>query len=119
MHTTTQKNDVSLAKELQQHLFKQHSQKWFHWSDQIQKRASIGKYIDIEYHVQYNTDVTHKYVKIYCNTNQLPALPFCGPNSKPHGVRGLSKHHHLCFNPKLGYGVCTMCCIPCACVACT
>ena len=60
-----------------------------------------------------------KYVKIYCNTNQFPALPFCGPHSKPHGARGLGKHYHLRFDPKLGLGVCEILRIPCACVACT
>ena len=57
--------------------------------------------------------------KMYCNTNQFPALPFCGPNSKAHSARGLSKHYDLCFDPKLSMGVCAIRRIPCACVACT
>ena len=60
-----------------------------------------------------------KYVKIYCNTNQFPALPFCGPHSKPHGARGMGKHYRFRFNPKLGMGVCAIRRIPCVCVACT
>ena len=56
---------------------------------------------------------------MYCNTNQFPELIFSGPNSKPHGARGLSKHYHLRFDPKLGMGVCEIRRIPCACVACT
>ena len=60
-----------------------------------------------------------KDVKIYCNTNQLPALPFCGPHSKPHGARGMSKHYHLHFDPKLGMGLCAIIRIPCSCVACS
>ena len=60
-----------------------------------------------------------KYVKMYCNKNQFTALSFCGPNSKPHGARGMSKHYHLRFDPKLGMGVCAIRHIPCACVACT
>ena len=55
---------------------------------------------------------------MYCNTNQFPALPFCGPYYKPHGARGLSNHYHLRFDPKLGMGVCEILRIPCACVAC-
>ena len=47
-----------------------------------------------QYHVQYNADVVHKYVNMYLNTNKLPALPFCGTHSKPHGARGLSKHYN-------------------------
>ena len=31
----------------------------------------------------------------------------------------MSKHYHLCFGPKLGNGICAICRIPCACVACT
>ena len=56
---------------------------------------------------------------MYCNKDQLPELPFCGPHPKPHGKRGLSKHYHLRFDPKLGHGICAICFIPCACVACT
>ena len=72
-----------------------------------------------QYHVQDNTDVAHQDVKMYCNTNQFPALTFCGPHSKPHDSRRLSKHYHLRFYSKLGNGVCEIRRIPCACVACT
>ena len=57
-------------------------------------------------------------MKIYCDTNQLPALTVCGPHPKPHGERGLSNHYHLRFDPKLGHGICKINCISCACVAC-
>ena len=49
----------------------------------------------------------------------FPELPFCGPHPKHHGARGLIKHYHLRFDPKLGHGVCVICRIPCACVSCT
>ena len=58
------------------------------------KRASKRKCTYIEYHVKDNADVAHKDVKIYCDTNQLPALPFCGSHPKPHGARGLVKNYH-------------------------
>ena len=77
------------------------------------------KWIDIQYHVQDNLDVTHQDVKMFCNTNQFPSLPFCGPYSKPHGARGFSKHYHLRFDTKLGNGVCSIFRIPCGFVACT
>ena len=77
------------------------------------------KCTDRQYHVQDNADVSHQYVIIYCNTNQFPALTFCGPHPKPHDARGLSKNYHLRFDQKLGNGVCEICRIPCACVACT
>ena len=40
------------------------------------------KWIDREYHVQDNADVAHKEVKMYCDTNQFPELPFCGNAGK-------------------------------------
>ena len=64
------------------------------------------KWIDIQYHVQDNYDVAHQDVRIYSNTNKFPELSFCGPPSKPHGARGLSKHYHFSFDPKIGMGIC-------------
>ena len=58
-------------------------------------------------------------MNIYCNKNQITALNVCSPYYKPHGARGLSKHYHLRFDPKLGMGKCEIRRIPCACVACT
>ena len=74
---------------------------------------------DRQYYVQDNADVAHKDVKMYYNTNQFPALTFCGPHSKPRGTRELSKNYHLRFDTKLVNGVCVIIFIPCACVACT
>ena len=56
-------------------------------------------------------------MKNYCDRNQFPALPFCDPHPKPRGARGLGKHYHLRFNPKLGHGICATHRITCACVA--
>ena len=72
-----------------------------------------------QYHVQDNADVAHRDVIIYCNTNQFPELPFCGPHYKPHEKRGLSKHYHLRFDPKIVNGIYAIIRIPCACVVCT
>ena len=58
-------------------------------------------------------------MKIYCDTNQIPALPFCGPHPNPRGERGFSKHYHLRIDPKLGHDICVIHRIPCACVSCT
>ena len=55
---------------------------------------------------------------MYCDTNQLPALPFCGSHTKPHGERGLSKHDHLRFDAKLGHVICAIQRIPCDCFGC-
>ena len=77
------------------------------------------KQTERQYHVQDNTDVEHQDARMYCNTNQFPELSFCGPHYKPHCERGLIKHYHLIFYPKLGNGICSIFRIPCACVACT
>ena len=82
------------------------------------RRSSKRKWTEIEYHVQDNDDVAHKDVKMYCDTNQLPTLPFCGSHPKPHGARGLGKHYHLRFYPNLSHGICAIFRIPCSCVAC-
>ena len=89
--------------------------------DQVKYRkiSSKIKWTDREYHVQNNYDVAYKEVKMYFDTNQFPALPFCGPHPNPHDSRGLSKHYNSCFDPKLGHGICAIFRIPCACVACT
>ena len=48
------------------------------------KLAIEREQIDRDYHVQDNSDVAHKHVKIYFDTNQFPELPFCGPHPNPH-----------------------------------
>ena len=82
------------------------------------KKIMERKWTDRKYHVQDNADFELKDMKIYCNTNQFPEISFSGTHSKPRGARGLSKHYHLRFDPKLGMGICAIFRIPCACVAC-
>ena len=55
---------------------------------------------------------------MFCNKNQFPSLEFCGPHTKPQGDGGFSKHYHMRFDPKLGYGICAIRRIPCFCAAC-
>ena len=83
------------------------------------RRASNRKWTYREYHVQDNADVAHKEVKMYCNTNRLPALTFGVLYPKPLGIRVLSKHYHSRLDQKLGHGICTIFRIPCACFVCT
>ena len=64
---------------------KEHRKDGVIYQRKYRKRSSKIKCTDIEYHVNDNADVSHKVVKIYCDTNQLPALPFCGPYTKPRG----------------------------------
>ena len=93
IHTITQKIDVSLTKEPQEHLSKEHHKNGV--IDQGKcKKICEGNWTYREYHVWYNADVAHKDVKMYCIMNQLSGLLFCGPHYKPHGTRVLSKHYH-------------------------
>ena len=36
------------------------------------------KWTDRQYRVQSDADVANKDVKMHCNKNQFPELPFCG-----------------------------------------
>ena len=64
--------------------------------------------------MQEDSDVEHKDVNMFCDTTQFPALKFCGPQTKPNGVRMLSKNYHMRCGPKLGHGLCEIHRIPCA-----
>ena len=102
MQMHTQKYDVSLAKKFQQHLTRKHRKDGVIDQGKYKKRFMDRKWTDRQYHVQDNATFEHQDVKMYCNTSQLPELSFFGPHSKPHGAKGLSKHYHLSFYPKLG-----------------
>ena len=119
MYYCTPKIDVILDKHLQKHLSKEHRKHGVIDQWKYRKISSKIKWTDREYHVQDNADVSHKNVKIYCDTNHLPELPCCGPHTKPHGARGLSNHYHLSFDTKLGHGIFEIRRIPCDCVGCT
>ena len=119
MHTGTENKDVSLAREFKDHMEGEHRLNGVIDQGKSRKRFMEKKWTERKYHVQENASVELKDVKIYCNTNQFPALPFCGPHSKPHGARGMSKHYHLRFDTELGMGVCAIRRIPWVCVACT
>ena len=95
MHIGNQKYDVSLAKEFQHHLTKEHRKNGVFDQGKNNERFMEIKLTYRQYYVQDNSDFAHQDVRIYCNTNQFPALLFCGPHSKPHGARGLSKYYHL------------------------
>ena len=95
MHSCTQNNDISLAKQFQKYLSKEHRKHGVIDQGKYRKIEIKRKWTDREYHVQDNAKVTHKYVRIYCDTNQFPALPFCGQHPKPLGAKGLKKHHQL------------------------
>ena len=94
MHTGTENKDVSLPQELKNHLEEEHQQNGAIDQGKPRKIFMERKYTERKYHVQDNAAVELKDVKIYCNTNQFPALNFCGSNSKPHGARGMGKHYH-------------------------
>ena len=59
------------------------------------------------------TDNERRYI---ANTSTLLLrLPI---NTKLHGARELSKHYHMQFDTRLGHGIYTIHCIPCACAEC-
>ena len=91
IHTGTEDKDVSLAHELKNHLEEEHPQNGSIDQGKSRKRFMERKWTERKYHVQDNAAVELKDVKMYCNTNQLPELPFCGPHSKPHRARGMGK----------------------------
>ena len=80
MRTGTEKKDVSLAREFKDHLEGEHRKNGVIGQGKSRKRYMNRKCTEREYHVQDNADVEHKDVKMYCNTNQFPTLPFCGPH---------------------------------------
>ena len=119
IHSCTQKKDVSLDKEFQKHMSKDYRKHGVIDQGKYRKISSKRKFTDREYRVQDNADVAHKDVKMYCDTNQSPKLPFCGSHPKPHGARGLGKHYHIRFDPNIGNGICEILRIPCSYVECT
>ena len=104
MHTGTENKDVILAHELKNHLEEENRQNGAIDQGKPRKRFMERKWTERKYHVQDNVAVELKYVKMYYNTNKFPELPFCGPHSKPHGARGMSKHYNLSFDTKTRYG---------------
>ena len=78
MHAGTENKHVSLAKESKDHLEGEHRQNGV--IDQVKSRTRFmkRKWTERKYHVQDNASVELKDVNIYCNTNNFPALPFCG-----------------------------------------
>ena len=95
MHSCTENNDVSLAKQFQKNLSKEHRKHGVIDQGEYRKRLGKRKWTDREHRVQDNADFSQKEVKMYCDTNQLPELPFYVPHPKPRGARGLSKYYPL------------------------
>ena len=80
MHTGTENKDVSLAQEFKDHLEEEHLQNGATDQGKPRKRFMERKWTYIQYHVQDNAAVELKDLIMDCNTNQPPALPFCGPH---------------------------------------
>ena len=89
MHTGTENKDVSLAQEFKDNLEEEHRQNGAIYQGK-KKRFMERKWKEIKYHFKDNAAMELKDVRMYCNTNKFPELPFCGPHSKPHVARGLS-----------------------------
>ena len=72
MNTGTQKDNVSLAKEFQHFLTREHRKIGDIDQGKYKKLFMEIKWTDRQYHVQDNADVSHQNVRIDCNTNQFP-----------------------------------------------
>ena len=72
MHTSTEKYDVSLAKEFQEHQTKKHHKDGVIDQVKYKKQFTERKWTDRQYHVQDNADVEHQDVKMYCKTSHFP-----------------------------------------------
>ena len=69
IHTVNQKYDVSLSKEFQHHLTKEHRKNGVFYQVKNNKLLLERKCTDRQYHVQDNGDVEHQNLRMYCNTN--------------------------------------------------
>ena len=106
IHSFTPKKDFSLYKEFQINMSKYYHKHGAVDQGKDSKRPSKRTWTDREYHYHNSADVSHKDLKMYCDTNQFPSLPFCGLYPNPHGARSSSKHYHLRFDTKLGRAIC-------------
>ena len=86
-----------MAKEFQKQMYKDDCKHGIIDQGKDSRRSIKIKCTDREYHVQDNADVVHKYVKMYCDTNQFPELPLCGSHPNPHGAMELCKHYRICL----------------------
>ena len=119
MHNITKNNDVSLAKELQQHLSREHHKNGVIDQGKYTKIPNEIKWTDREYNVQDNADVAQKYVKMYCNITNSQHYHFVVQITNLMAWGGLSENYHLSFDTKIGNGICEVRRITCACVVCT
>ena len=117
MHTGNQKYGVSLAKEFQHHLTKEHHRNFVF--DQGKNNREFIKNGQTDIIMFRLLLMLHTKMRKCIVKKRFPALPFCGSHSKPHGERGWGNNYHLRFYPKLGGGVCAIRGTPYACVACT
>ena len=120
MHYKTSTADFSLAWEFQKYVSNAAHRHGVIYQGKYKQQTSKQKKTEQDHHVHKNAEVVHKDVKILWNTNYFPSLNFCGPHTKLHGVRGLSKHYHMkfkhmIFNKKLGHGICAIFQITCDC----
>ena len=65
IYTGNQKYDVSLAKEFQHHLIKEHCKNGVFYQGKNNKQFVERKWTDRQYHVQDNADVAHQDVEMF------------------------------------------------------
>ena len=114
MCTETKNITVSLAQESQKYLSNQ-LRKHGIIDHGKQKKSQVKNWTDREYHAQHNKYFKHQGMRMYCSKSQFTELNFLGKQNTPNDVRGLCKHYHIRFYPKIGHGTYAICRISCAC----
>ena len=118
MHTGTRTSDVSFAREFQKYL--SNAEHKHGVIDQVRYKKEQLNESGKKWNIMFRRMPMLRTNTWRCfYTNQFSSLPFCGPHTKPHGVRGLSKHYHMIFDKKLGHEIWAIILLPCAYAKCT
>ena len=83
----------------------------------MQKRKSQFKYQPRIYNVQRNSDVDHRGMKMICNNKLFPSLNVINGKIFPYASKGILRHYHYRYDPKLSPGIVAIIIITCSCHA--
>ena len=86
------------------------------------KREQVYKCALIKLKTQVSGKIQdQRYICSSLNLAMILSMLFilAGVYQKTHGFRGFGNYYHMRFDPKLGHGICSICCITCACSKCT
>ena len=103
IHTSTNREEVSIARQCQEHLSETTRKNGVIDQGNYIKQESKHKWNYSKYCVKKTYDVTHRSVKMSCDTTQFPVFPFGGPHTKSHVMWGLINHYYLLLDAKIGH----------------